>query len=436
MPLISKSDQLSSSPDEYSNIVDVYSRLVANVVDSKKYISLIPTENILSPLAAVPLASDLANQYFFHRNPSLEYPTRKHMCFIADMCLYALRKLFGVKYFNLSPLSGLNCMTIIISAFARRGANFYSISPSCGGHNSTSFVAHQFGLDTFHLFLDKNTLDFNFDTIEKSFSRHPPDFIYIDLSNILFPISLKKLVSYCHPNTRIYFDSSQILGLTCLPSYFNPLNEGLDLNGGSTHKTFPGPQKGIIFSGDKDIIDRIDDHAKHLVSNQHTNSIASLCITALEMIDFGSIYFAQILKNANALAKALEAYGVPVVKCNGSFTNTHQIWLDSDRMSLSPKDIVQRLIRNNILVNLVRLPTSSVGVGIRLGVTGITRLGMKEEQMMMIAELIYHALSTKVVDKWAINSIADLSTAFCKPRYCYDYFEEFDDRLKKGNYSA
>ena len=81
-----------------------------------------------------------------------------------------------------------------------------------------------------------------------------------------------------------------MLGLIAGEQFQDPLNEGVDVMTGSTHKTFPGPQHGIIFTT-RALADAIDDAVfPGTVSNHHLHHVAGLAVTLVEMLEFGKAY--------------------------------------------------------------------------------------------------------------------------------------------------
>lgn len=172
------------------------------------------------------------------------------------------------------------------------------------------------------------------------------------------------------------YDGSHVLGLIAGRAYPNPLKEGADAVVGSTHKTFPGPQGGLIATS-KNVMDNFKRNiVMRIVDNPHYNRIAALAISMAEMIEYGETYASQVVRNARRLAKALYEFGVPVLYSEKKFTETHQVILGiKDGYNL----LVRRLEKANIIVDY----------GKRLGTCEITRLGFVENEMDKIAELIY-----------------------------------------------
>ena len=146
---------------------------------------------------------------------------------------------------------------------------------------------------------------------------------------------------------------------------------------GSTHKTFFGPQGGIILA-DKEHGETVERKtAPAFVDNAHWNRIAALTLSLAEMKKYGTEYAEQIVRNARALGKALSEHGLPVVCPNIGYTRSHQVLLNYGSHKQG-KIVARKLEEANIIVDC----------GVRVGVCEATRRGMKEEEMQKIAELI------------------------------------------------
>ena len=104
---------------------------------------------------------------------------------------------------------------------------------------------------------------------------------------------------------RIMYDGAHVLGLIAGGYFQDPLREGADMLVGSTHKTFPGPQGGIILCRDELAGDIDEAVFPGLVSNHHLHHMAGLGIATAEMLEFGREYAGQIIKNAKKLAESL-----------------------------------------------------------------------------------------------------------------------------------
>jgi glycine hydroxymethyltransferase len=173
-----------------------------------------------------------------------------------------------------------------------------------------------------------------------------------------------------------------VLGLIACGTFQDPINEGADILIGSTHKSLYGPQGGLVLTNSdfhakklRTMLDFTIDEGIGLVDNPHMNRVAALGI-ALEELACDPGYGERVVANAQALAKALDEFGVPVRFKKRGFTKSHQILLDLK--DDDAKSLCQQLEDVGIFVD----------VACRLGTSEVTHIGMGPSDMDFIAELI------------------------------------------------
>ncbi|HJX02584.1 MAG TPA: hypothetical protein VJ439_01840, partial [Candidatus Bathyarchaeia archaeon] len=142
--------------------------------------------------------------------------------------------------------------------------------------------------------------------------------------------------------------------------------------------------------------------------NAHWNRIAALTLALAEMKEFGKAYAKQVITNSQTLAKALHEHGFPVICQHRGFTRSHQVIMNY-RTPEKSRTIAEKLQNAHIIVDCV----------IRLGTCEVTRRGMKQEEMLRIAELIKRA----IIDEESVQSlrkdVGKLAAEFQGVEYCY-----------------
>lgn len=194
----------------------------------------------------------------------------------------------------------------------------------------------------------------------------------------------------------IMFDMAHVLGL--YGAFQDPLAEGANVITGSTHKTFFGPQRGLIAGNfpkgsslRKLWLDIKNRAFPGSTSNHHLGTLLALLVAAYEMNAFKEDYQKTVMANAKSFAKSLNSKGVPVEgdETDG-FTETHQVLIRVKAFG-DGMEMARRLEDNNILTNYQALPDDKTFLessGIRMGVQEMTRFGMEETDFDILSGFI------------------------------------------------
>lgn len=409
---------------EFSDINDL-TRIVHVQEERKRHcINLIASENIISDRVNRLQASLLSNRYVLD-----DFPNNDGLFEIKKKLIQQLCTIFNAKYANVSPLSGMNCMELIIGNLTGVGDNVYTINPLDGGHTSTQRVCDMFRLKTNYLRLDHIDYRFDLTEIENDFTKNAPRLIYLDNTIICFYSPITELCDLAKRyGAKVVYDGSHVLGLIAGKAYPNPLDDGADILCGSTHKTFFGAQKGIILTNGETLIDKIDCFSSEFVSSIHTGSLLALYMSVLEMSEFGSDYAEQVIKNAKALGRSLSKCGVVVPTIKMDVTETHQVWIDTGKED--PQRSFEMLAQCNINTNPIRIPAIQK-MGLRLGTAEVTRLGMKEGEMRQIAGWISEILLTDKNRDEIRSEIIDFCDRHSKIHFTFD-----NDHVEKQRFTV
>ena len=236
-----------------------------------------------------------------------------------------------------------------------------------------------------------------------------PSLVIFGASVFLFPHPVRQVAKAAREiNAHIGFDGSHVMGLIAGHEFQSPLREGASMLFGSTHKTLFGPQGGIILadSDHGDALKRTIHPA--FVDNAHWNRIAALTLALAEMEKFGSAYAEQVIRNAQALGRALHDYGFPVVGASLGYTQSHQVLLDYGGYKQG-RVVAERLEKANIIVDC----------GVRLGTCEVTRRGMKAAEMMQVAEFIKRVIIDRDPPAEVKSAVKSLVEGFQEIEYCF-----------------
>ncbi len=224
----------------------------------------------------------------------------------------------------------------------------------------------------------------------------------------------------------IHYDSAHVSGLIAGKRFQDPLREGADTVTVSTHKTFFGPQHGTVLSWDRYAEPIKKATLPGLVSNHHLHALAGVAIASAEMLQFGEAYATQVIRNSKALGQALYEGGFKVLAEHKGFTESHMLLIDITKYG-DGGTVEKQLERAGIIINRNLLPWDvkegrhymNPG-GIRLGTAELTRLGMKEAEMVEVAELMKRVVVDGEDPKKVGADAAELRSGFERVQYCFE----------------
>ncbi len=373
----------SSSGEE--NVLE-YVRRLKNLVKQhedwreRRTLNLIASENFASLDARSFLSGDLSNRYTARDH---FYMGTKFTDQVELLAVDLAKKLYRAKYADVRPLSGHTCSLILFLSFLKSQDKVVTCPPKFGGYPGSSNLGlgGLLGLRNMYFPYDGKTMNIIPYATRKMIERERPRMTVFGSSFIPFPYDIEDSLPQRYGGITVY-DGSHVMGLIAGGKFQKPLNEGCSVLMGSTHKSFFGPQGGLILSNDEEVFSTIDSKVyPGIVDNIHWNRVASLCYSLLELIKFGSKYASQVVKNSKSLARSLDDLKIPVKCKEYGFTESHQVLLGYDEAK--SKQVAKRLEQLDIITD----------TGIRLGTSEVTRRGMREPQMEEIAQLVSDSLS-------------------------------------------
>ena len=380
-------------------------------------INLIASENITSSDVTEAVASDLAHRYSEGQSHERLYEGCQYIDEIEDRVIDLSKKLFNVDYANVQPISGVTANLAAFFGYSNYGDKLMALDVPYGGHISHAKVsaAGIAGLKTISQPFDKEVMNIDIDAMNKKILEEKPKIVLFGGSLFLFPHPVKEAREAADEvGAKIMYDAAHVLGLIAGGQFQQPIAEGADLMMGSTHKSFPGPQGGIILSHkeNKEVIDNAV--FPGVVSNHHLHHLAGLGIASAEMLEFGQDYAKQIVKNSKALAQSLYERGFDVLCEELGFTESHQLAINVSNIR-SASDIARDLANNDVILNKNLLPGDDVNdsdnpSGLRIGTQEITRRGLKEKEMDEVAEFIKRVAVDKENIKDEVREFMDQYT--------------------------
>ncbi|HEY0752559.1 MAG TPA: serine hydroxymethyltransferase [Ktedonobacteraceae bacterium] len=426
------------------NITDIENILAeAQTWRQTQTINLIASENTPSEAVRRVQVSDLMGRYAEgHPNKGEQvnryYQGTRHIDQIETLAEEEIKALFGARQADVRPISGNAANTALALGWLRGGDTVVANSTDAGGHISHGAVGvfgrriqnrgqllrgssekainlHYFPLTPDHYHVDAAR------TIEL-IEQVSPQLVIMGKSLFLFPEPVEEVAAFCKTqNIPLLYDGAHVLGLIAGGQFQDPLREGATWLTGSTHKTFPGPQRGVILGnldaeGEKKFWPAADRGVfPGSSSNHHLFTLPALVVAVREMRQYGHEYAAQTVRNAQALGRALDELGTPVEARESGYTRSHQIAVNVADWG-GGVEVSKLLEANDIIVNYNMLPGDTdprLPSGLRIGVPEMTRFGMDEQAMGELAQLMHEAIRGKAV-KAQVNA---LRARFVEMRY-------------------
>lgn len=217
----------------------------------KECINLIPSENVMRPHVRSLLSSEIGHRY---TSPDHFYMGTKLIDEIETLGEEIARKLFKAKTADLRPLSGHVADWIFLANLTSKGDTIMCISPDDGGYPGIwkNGLSHTLNLEVTPFPFSKDRMNFQIDEAREAIAKVKPKVLIFGASLFLFPNPVKELAGVAKDvDAHIGFDGSHVMGLIAGGEFQQPLREGSSALFGSTHKSFFGPQGGILLADDK-----------------------------------------------------------------------------------------------------------------------------------------------------------------------------------------
>jgi len=409
----------------------------------KTTVNLIASENVTSPAVREALICDFQHRYAEGWPGERVYAGCVYIDQVELLAIDLAKQLFKAEHANVQPVSGLASNLAMYTALTDPGDLLMCLSIPCGGHISsgkkkfggTAGAVH--GLEVEYFPFDEKRMNIDVDAAIKKIREVKPKLLLFGGSVFLFPHPVREFIDVAKEvGAHVAYDAAHVIGLIGGGQFQDPLREGVEVVTGSTHKTLPGPQHGIILCK-KELAEPINTAVfPGLVSNHHLHSVAALAISLAEMLEFGREYTAQIVRNARALGQALHERGFKVLCPDQKFTASHQIVVDITKYG-DGGTLEKKLEQSGIVLNRNLLPWDiregrhyKKPGGIRIGTPEVTRLGMKESEMGEIAEFIKRAVIDGEFPERVAADVAEFRRDYQRVHYAFESATQAYDYIK------
>lgn len=379
---------MPSGPAALEDLVVQHNRYRASTLN------LIASENVISPAVARFLVRDLVGRYADYQGSDLtarRYQGNRYIVALEQEASRIACRVLRTRHVELRPLGGHLAGVALLLALCEPGNTVLELGREGGGHR----LAARMSSTTFRLMptplpFDDLRYNINVDRTIALIRSARPQLVILGSSSFLFPHPVAPIAEVVaqFPGTTLAYDASHVMGFLASGQFQDPLAEGAHIVFGSTHKTLPGPQGGLLFANDQALLESVAGvlHPS-LVTNHHPFRIPAMAMALLEMETYGADYCRQIVANSNTLGRALENAGVRCVNADGEYSRSHTVLV-----SVSPfgtgSEIAQRLEDAGVICNSALLPEAWGGEGVRLGTQEVTRRGADEAFMAQAGRLI------------------------------------------------
>jgi glycine hydroxymethyltransferase len=399
-------------------------------------LELIPSENYVSPAVLEALGSLMTNKYAEGTPGRRYYGGQTYTDRIEALAIERAKALFAADHATVQPLSGAAANLIMYAAWLELGDTVLAMDLSHGGHLThgapVTFAAKAYKFIRYKM-KDVETGAIDYDALEATALEHKPRIIIAGFSSYPRELNYRRIAEIAAKVGAVAMaDMAHIAGLIAAKALVNPLEQGFHVMTTTTHKTLRGPRGAMILSKGKvgnplrapektienlpTLIDR--SVFPGLQGGPHMNKIMAIAVALGEAGQPAfRDYAQQILKNAKALAGALMERGCRLIT-NG--TDNHLMVVDTvTSFGLNGQEVQARLEEAGITLNKNAIPDDPLppfkASGVRLGTPSATTRGMKEPEMIRIAEWITAACRDGAAPDALRAQVRELCLAFPSP---------------------
>ncbi len=367
--------------------------------------TLTASENYPSTVVRAAAAFFGGEHYFFDAPTpghcgEWSFPRSETLPALQTKFLAQMKRLFAADVADWRPNGGSMCEQAVVMAACTAGDAFVELAPEDGGHFGASVLAERLGIESFAFPMRGDLIDV--EATARLVIQHPTiRLLLVQPSHCRRPQPIEELASALPERVTLAVDVSHTAGLIAAGLLPQPLLQGADILTFNTHKTVPGPNKGVIAFADRDhplAHTMWETICPQLQSNSHAECLPGLVLALEEIAIFGRAYAEQVIANARTLAQVLDSGGLTIPGMEYGGTQTHQV-----HVHVGTADAANRLANDllpscGIRTNSVNIPGTSGDFGLRLGSQALTRRGLTEIEFAELGRLLVQAM------RWTADS--------------------------------
>ena len=375
---------------------EVGEAIQAEAARQRRNLELIASENIVSEPVMMAMGTVLTNKYAEGYSGKRYYGGCQCVDVVEDIAIERAKKLFGCDYANVQPHSGAQANMAVFIAMLEPGDTVMGMSLDCGGHlthgSPVNFSGRYFHIVPYGV-NDEGYIDY--DEVEKLAMENHPKLIIAGASAYARTIDFKRfreIADKC--GAYLMVDMAHIAGLVAAGVHPSPIPYAHVVTT-TTHKTLRGPRGGLILAN-KEAAEKFNFNKAIFPGTQggpleHIIAGKAVCFGEALKPEFKT-YQEQVVKNAKALAAALEKQGFKILTGG---TDNHPMLVDLRGMDVSGKELQNRCDEVFITLNKNTVPNDPrspfVTSGVRIGTPAVTTRGLVESDMDKIAQCIWLA---------------------------------------------
>ncbi len=376
----------------------IYEAIQKELNRQQNSIELIPSENIVSRAVLEAQGSIMTNKYAEGYPGKRYYAGCEYVDIAESLAIERACELFDCKYANVQPNSGSQANQAVYFALLQPGDKIVGMRLDHGGHLTHGSPVNQSGkwFDFASYGVSDENQEIDFDEVRRITQEHKPKMLVCGASAYSRKIDWAKFREIADEvGAILLIDMAHYAGLVAGGAYPSPIPHA-HVSTTTTHKTLRGPRGGMILTNDEEIAKKIN---KAVFPGIQGGPL--MHVIAAKAVAFGEAlkpefkaYSAQVVKNAQALAKSLEAEGYKIVSGG---TDSHVMLVDLRGKPYNGKQADKSMDRAGLTCNKNTVPNDTEGPfttsGIRLGTPAPTTRGFGEAEFTEVGKMIATVLN-------------------------------------------
>lgn len=400
---------------------EIYESMLLELERQQNNIELIASENIVSPAVMAAAGTFFTNKYAEGYPDKRYYGGCQYVDIAEKLAIERAKKLFGAEHVNVQPHSGSNANFGVYYAMLKPGDTILGMSLADGGHLTHGAKVNLSGkvFNSVTYGVDPETGRIDYDKVLEIAKECKPQMLVAGASAYPRAIDFKRFREIAD-EVGCYFmvDIAHIAGLVVAGLHESPIPYA-DFVTTTTHKTLRGPRGGMIMCKEQYAtqIDKAIFPASQGGPLMHVIAAKAVAFKEAQSEEFKN-YQKQIVNNAKALSETLIKRGIKLVSGG---TDNHLMLLNLVGTGVTGKDLEHLLDAARITVNKNAIPNDPekpfVTSGVRIGTPAVTTRGMKEEDMILIGNMIADIIEKR---EDAVESVKEKVIALCKKYPIYE----------------